>query len=177
MTVDAVYEAFLRTAATDAAACVAASDVLALEPRPAAVPDTYDGRLVDVPHLQRAAAGIVHVSADPVLFTLRFPLDYCRSTDLGLQFRVASLRTPLFHPNVRGGMVCLGPYFRPGTRLRPLLEQIFGIVCGRVRATDHAFDAEAAVYYLAHPEQVRDLRSPSLWRRPVAAGRWVEVLT
>jgi hypothetical protein len=100
-------------------------------------------------------------------FTIHFPPDYCRSTDPNLQFRVVRIHCPLLHPNVKGGVVCLGPHFRPGTRVRPLVQQIYGIISGRIFATDHAFDAEACKYYLLHLGQVRTLRTRPLWRRSV----------
>jgi hypothetical protein len=178
MSDDPVYTAFLESAAEDAAASIAASDILSLRLRPGAgaAADTYDGWLVGVEHLERAALGTARVSDAPVLFTVHFPRDYCRSTDPKLQFRVASVRTPLWHPNALGGILCLGPYFRPATRLRPLLEQIHGIVSGRIRATDDAFDKEAAHYYLVHLDQVRALRARPLWRRPVVGGGYLERL-
>jgi len=173
---DPVYTAFLETAAEDVAACLADSDILVLQARPGAAgpADTYDGGLTDVEHLERAADGTARVSSAPVGFTVHFPADYCRSTDPNLHFRVAFVRTPVWHPNVRGAVLCLSRYFRPGTRVRPLIEQIFGIVSGRIFAADHAFDGEAARYYLAHLEQVRALRARSLWRRPVAGKARLE---
>ena len=69
---------------------------------------------------------------------------------------------------MRGGIVCLGPFFRPGTSIRPLVEQIYRIVSGRDFATGHAFDGEACEYYLSHLDQVRALRAAPLWRRPLA---------
>ena len=166
---DPVYEAFLDVVAADAADCCNGSDILTLTPRVCTdrPPCVYDAELRDVEHLARVVDGTVRVSSDVVVFTVQFPTDYCRSTDASLQFRVVSVSVPLFHPNVRGSLVCLGPRFRPGTRLRPLLEQIYRIVSGRVRATEHAFEAEACWYYLRNLDQVRALRARPLWRRPV----------
>jgi len=166
---DAVYEAFLDTAAEDAQAVDAASDILTLvaSPLEGTPPCTYEGWLDDVEHLERGADGLPQVSAAKVGFTIHFPSDYCRSTDPNLQFRVARLHFPLFHPNSKGGVVCLGPHFRPGTRVRPLVQQLYGIIAARVFATDHAFDADACTYYLRHLDQIAAFRARPLWRRPV----------
>ncbi|MFQ5667694.1 MAG: hypothetical protein ACE5I7_14875 [Candidatus Binatia bacterium] len=173
---DPVYDAFLETAAEDVLAVNAASDILQLTPDPAAgrLPHTYNGWLQEVEHLDRAGDGTAYVSAATVGFTIHFPAEYCRSTGADLQFRVVRLHFPLLHPNTKGGMVCLGPHFRPGTRLRPLVHQIYGIISGRIFATDHAFDAEACMYYLRHLDQVRALRARPLWRRRVAGRVRVE---
>jgi hypothetical protein len=124
--------------------------------------------LQGVEHLERAADGTVRVSPDAVRFRLQFPDDYCRSVQPDLQFRVASVHTPLVHPNCRGGILCLGPHFRPATRIRPLVEHVYRIITGKTIAPDHAFDADAARYYLAHLGQVQALRAQPLWSRPVA---------
>jgi len=166
---DPVYDAFLGTLAEDISEVNAASDILHLAPYGDAEPKphVYAGWLRDVEHLVPNGDGTASVSADPVAISLRFPPGYCRSTDPNLQFRVAEIHSPLLHPNVRGLTVCLGPHFRPGTRVRPLVQQLYGIVCGRIRATDHAFDAEACRYYLHHLDQVLALRARPLWRRRV----------
>jgi hypothetical protein len=172
MSTDPVLDNFLSTTVGDAAYVLAQSDCLHLVPRQGRPTpyDTWDGVFVGVGHLVRATDRTVSVSRDPLPFTLRFPADYLRSHDRTLQFRIASLGSPILHPNVRGaGLVCLGEDFRPGTALRFLVEQLFGIVCGRIAATDRAFDAEAAAYYLSHPEQLDTIRRQSFKRRPVAA--------
>lgn len=168
--IDPVRDGFLETTAEDAAAINAASDILRLLPQPsfAGAAHTYDGWLKNVEHLERAADRTVFVSSAEVGFTLDFPDDYCRSIDANLQFRVARVHFPLVHPNCRGGILCLGPHFRPGTRLRPLAERIYGIISGRLFATHHAFDADGCRYYLRHLEQVKSLRALPLWRRRVA---------
>ena len=174
MDTDPVYAAFLAVVAVDAAAVCAASDILTLRAGGGSPPHTYNGCLRDVEHLERGIDDRVMVSAAPVPFLLSFPPDYCRSADPKLQFRVVSTAAPLVHPNVRGGMVCLGQHFRPGTRVKPLIEQIYRIVSGRTFATADAFDAPSRDYYLTHLDQVRSLRSAPLWRRPVTGGTWVE---
>ena len=173
---DSVLDGFLETAAEDAVALNAASDILLLEADAAGngAPHTYTGWLREVEHFERCAAGTVAVSAAAVKFTVHFPADYCRSVDPQLQFRVARVHGALVHPNCRGGVVCLGPHFRPGTRLRPLVEQLYGMIAARVFATNHAFDAEAARYYLQHLDEVRALKAPPLWRRRLAGSIRVE---
>jgi hypothetical protein len=168
---DEVYLGFLSTAAEDAAALDAASDILTLTPRPSeGMPSSvYDGWLTDVEHLERGADGTVRRAETPIGFTVEFPPDYCRSIDPGLQFRVARVHVPLFHPNANaGGIVCLGPHFRPGTRMRGLVQELYAIVSGRNFASDHAFDGKAALYYLSHLDQIRSLRAKPLWRAPLA---------
>jgi hypothetical protein len=93
---------------------------------------------------------------------------------LDLQFRVVRTSRRLVHPNVAGGVVCLGGRFRPGTRLRSVVEQFYLIATSRVAAMGHPFDLEAAEFYLAHQGEIRGFRSEPLWRRPVAASVRVE---
>ena len=170
---DSVFNAFLESAAADAAALNRGSDVLALLPRSAGSPPPrlYDGILRDVEHLERVADGTVQVSASLVGFTIEFPPDYCRSTDVRLQYRVARVHAPLLHPNCKGGILCLGSDFRPGTRLRGVMQEVYAIVCGRNFAAQDALDPWAAEYYLAHLDQVRALRSRPLLRRPIGKRR------
>ena len=66
------------------------------------------------------------------------------------------------------GLICLGALFKPGTRLRPLLSQVHGIVSSRITATEDGFDRDATLYYRRHVEEVRALRSAPLWRTPLA---------
>jgi hypothetical protein len=168
-----VLNAFLETAAADAAELDQGSDVLSLRPRSAGStpPRIYDGILHEVEHLERVADGTVQASESLVAFTIEFPLDYCRSTDPLLQFRVARIHTPLLHPNCRGGILCLGSDFRPGTRLRGVMHEVYAIVCGRNFAAQSAMDPWAAEYYLAHLDQVRALRSRPLLRRQIGRHR------
>jgi hypothetical protein len=170
---DRVLNSFLGTAAADAAELNRGSDVLSLVPRSAGStpPRLYDGIFRDVEHLERSADGTVHASTSLVAFTIEFPLDYLKSTDPTLQFRVARVHSPLLHPNCRAGILCLGRDFRPGTRLRGVVHEVYAIVCGRNFAAQSAFDPWAAEYYLAHLDQVRSLRSRPLLRRPIGKRR------
>ena len=172
---DPIYEDFLRATAEDAVRLVEVSDALRLiaVPSPQGTPRGYLGRFTGVPHLVRGADGQVTRSVDPILFQLRFPPDYLYSADLTLAFRVARIQSPLFNPNVRSsglgaGLICLGTLFQPGTRLRPLLSQVHGIVSSRTTVTDDGFDRDATLYYRRHVEEVRALRSAPLWRQPLA---------
>ncbi len=172
---DLIYEAFLENTVSDAKSIEAASDTVTLEPLgPPFVshngfPRAYGGTFRGIEHLVRREDGTIMASDDPIGFVINFVADYCRSVDRQLQFRVAAIRSPLIHPNCKGGILCLGEHFRPGTRLRPLVEQLYRIVSGRIFASDNGFDAEACSYYLSHLEQVRGLRSRPLWRRQLTA--------
>lgn len=180
--IDPIYEDFLCTVARDARLVNAESDLLRLvgEPRRAgAAASVYHALLRDTEHLVRDSTGNVRVSSAPIPFSVGFPDDYLSCLDSGLQFRVARVHPqhPIFHSNVQhGGLLCLGPDFAPGTRLRPLVEQLYGILSFAIIATDHPFDVEAARYLVEHVEQVRALRAPPLWRRPVAGEVRVEAL-
>jgi len=175
---DQVLRSFLEAMHQEARTCVADSDILQLEARPAVdgPPAVYDGCFTGVEHFERTPDGTARVAAGPVPFSLLFPDDYLRSTDLRLQFRVARVGIPLFHPNTHGNALCLGKHFRPGTRLRALVEQIYLIASGRVAGTGDPFDGEAAKFYLAHPDEVGALRAAPLWRRAVAGRSTVEPL-
>lgn len=170
---DLPVELFLGTAAADAARLNEGSDVVSLVPRPAGTtpPRLYDGIFRDVEHLVRSADGTVHASTSLVAFTIEFPLDYLKSTDKTLQFRVARIHSPLLHPNCRAGILCLGRDFRPGTRLRGVVHEVYAIVCGRNFAAQDALDPWAAEYYLAHLDQVGALRSRPLLRQPIGKHR------
>ena len=64
--------------------------------------------------------------------------------------------------------MCLGTDFLPGTRLRPLIEQLYGIFTSRIAATEDAFDEKARDYYIQNVEQIQRLKARPLWRRPIA---------
>ncbi len=174
---DPVYAAFLKTAAADAAAINAGSDTvrLAAVPGSGEPPVAYDGVLRDVEHFERAADGTVVPTTAPVRFRLTFEPDYLRSSDPRLQFRVARVYGPLVHPNVSGSLVCLGDSFRPGTSLRGVVDHLYRIVAGRVKATHHALDGDGQRFFIQHMDEVERLRARPLWRRQLAqSGRVVE---
>ena len=162
---DPIYRSWLQRVAEDAAA-LPPSPVLRLTPDPAsgAPPRRYRALLRDVEHFEPAEDGTVRLSLRPLLFEIDFPEDYCRAVDGTLTFRVVRVRTPFVHPNATaGGTLCLGSLFRPSTRLRPLLHQIFEIARGRVFATESALDPRARAFFLGNLAQVRALRAPALW--------------
>jgi len=175
---DPIRADFLEAMVGEARAVNQASDVARLGPRPGtgAPPAIYDGTFDGVEHFEQLADGTVAVSATPVRFSISFPTSYLRSGDPRLQFQVAQLLTPILHPNVSRSVVCLGPHFAPGTGLRALVQQLYGIVSGHVFATDHAFDATARQYFLSHLDDVKALRAKPLWRRQLARRVRVERL-
>jgi hypothetical protein len=168
---DPVFHAFLKEAAEDAAAINRKSAILRLvpDPRSSGAPSSYHGLLWKVEHLEQSPAGTVVVKDEPIPFTFFFPEDYLRGADPRLPLRVVMVHKPIFHPNLTGVHVCLGKNFRPGTRLRGLVHQLYLILSSRTFATEDAFNPSAARYYLDHLAQIEKLRSAPLWRRPVAS--------
>jgi hypothetical protein len=171
---DNVYRGFLNGVVDATPRALSRSGILKLVPisHSGDPPAAYGGALSGIEHFERGGDGTVHITDRPVPFTISFPADYLRSVDDTLQFRVARVNVPLFHPNCReDGTLCLGAQFQPGTALEPLLETIYGIVASKVVATHHAFDKRACQYFLSHTGEVRQLRqrAPGIWRRPVAA--------
>ena len=171
---DNVYNSFLHGVVDAMPRALSRSDILRLAPisHSGEPPAAYHGALSGIEHFERGGDGTVHITDRSIPFTIGFPADYLRSVDETLQFRVARVNVPLFHPNCReDGTVCLGPQFQPGTALEPLLETIYGIVASKVVATHHAFDKRACQYFLGHTEEIRRLRSRAtgIWRRRVAA--------
>ena len=71
----------------------------------------------------------------------------------------------------------LGGRFRPGTRLRSVVEQFYAIATSRVAATHHPMDPQAAEFYLAHQDEIRDFRNEPLWRKRLAARVRVETVS
>lgn len=176
---DDVLTAFLRRNQQDVAEAVAASDVLYL----AADVTSGDparrihGLFTDVEHFTRAPGDTFSLSRRPLPFLLHYPDDYCSCSDGTLQLRVARVLAPIAHPNIGpGGIVCLGPTFRPSTRLCALLEHVHRICSGRVFASDSPWEAKTAELYRRDPERIRALRAAPLWRQPVAQRVRVESL-
>ncbi len=168
---DDVLTAFLRRNTEDVPAVLAASDVLHLAPDGASgdPPRRFSGLFTDVEHFARAPGDTFPTRRRPLPFVIDYPDDYCSCSDGTLQLRVARVLAPIAHPNIGpGGIVCLGPTFRPSTRLRPLLEHLHRICSGRVFASESPWEAKTAAFYCSHPERVRALRGAPLWRQPVA---------
>ncbi|MEN8185262.1 MAG: hypothetical protein ABFS46_22290, partial [Myxococcota bacterium] len=167
----AVHRSFLREAEREAQACNRESGVLRLlgDPVSGHPPSRFHGLLREVQHFVREPGGAVHVSDDPIPFSIHLPEDYLRSVDPALQFRIVELHAPLFHPNVRGPLVCMGSRFRPGTRLRSVVEHVYALFASHVFATEDAFCPEARDFYRRHTARARSLQAAPLWRRPLAA--------
>ena len=125
-------------------------------------------------HFQRTHGGHFEVVHGPISFTVTFGDQHCRSVDPNYQFKVVRTEPRLAHPNIRGGLVCLGFGFKPASRLRSIVQAFYLLVSGRVAATDHPFDPVVARYYLKHQDEVLALAAAPLWRRPIAAKVRVE---
>ena len=176
---DAVLHAFLTTARQEVRNIREQSEIVRLvaDPMSGEPPARYHGLFTDIEHFERSATGIYQTSSSAIPFTIEIPYDYCRSVDASLIFRIVRIRDRVVHPNVSAsGVLCLGGRFRPGTRMRPLIEQVYRILSGQVVATESPLDAEASRFYLRHPERVRTLTALPLWRQPVAARVHVETL-
>lgn len=174
-----VNAAFLKRLLEDLPRVLAESDSLALapEPRSGDPPSYYHGLFKSVERLVPGPDQTFQVRGGPLPFALDFPADYCTSCDGTLQLRVARVLAPLAHPNVSpGGIVCLGPTFRPSTRLAPLLEHVHRICSGRIFAAESPWNARTADFYRRHPERIRALRAAPLWRRATAQRVRVENL-
>jgi hypothetical protein len=173
---DDVLSAFLRRNAKDLADALAASDVLHLAPDPSRDPPRrIHGLFSDVECFTRGPGGTFLTVRRPMPFVIEYPDDYCACVDGTLQLRVARVLAPIAHPNIApGGVVCLGPTFRPSTRLRPLLEHLHRICTGRVFASESPWEAETAAFFCRNVERVRALRGAPLWRHSVAQSVHVE---
>lgn len=173
---DPILATFLNRVRDDAARLPASRVLrLAADPGSGDPPHRYQALFSGLEHFERDETGAVVVSRQPLLFEILFPADYLRSTDGTLQFRVARARSRFLHPNTGpGGVVCLGSEFRSGTRLRPLVHQLWGIASGRNFATESPMDPQARDFFLDHVDRVRALRSEPLWEQPIAAAMRVE---
>ncbi len=173
-----VMAAFLRrTLEEELPRVLAASDVLHLSPDFASgdPPRRLYGLFTDVERFTPGPGKIFQTLRRPLPFLLDYPDDYCSCCDGTLQLRVARVLAATVHPNISpGGIVCLGPTFRPSTRLRPLLEHVQRICTGRVFASESPWDARTARFFLKHTERVRALRAAPLWRAPIAQRVRVE---
>jgi hypothetical protein len=167
---DQVFMTFLHNTLIQAMELADESDVLRVIPRPPLPPAAYVCEF-RVPYLRRTPSGIVEVAPGPVLAGLRFPEDYLRAADPHLFLKVASILTPLVHPNILGPLVCLGSKFAPGTPVRMLLWELYEIVAYRnVTLDEHnALDPEACRLLREHPHLLGQLEAPPLrrGRRPL----------
>jgi hypothetical protein len=162
-----VFEKFLENSLAEASALEKQSDVLELVPLPPLPPSTYLCKFA-VPYLRRQADGTIALAEGPVIAAVHFPEDYLRSVDHWLYLKVATLLTPDFiHPNVRGGTVCLGADFAPGTPIKGLLWELYDIVTYQnFSLVEHnALNAEACRLLRARQELVKSLRPVPFLRR------------
>jgi len=168
---DRVYQGFLESALADVGRIHAESEIVRLVPDPGSgnPPRIYHGIMREVEHYERGPDGMFRVSNDAVPFRVEFPADYCRSIDFNLQLRVVRCDPRIVHPNIHGGIICLGWGFHPSTRLRGVIQHLYQILSSRVAATDNALNREAAQFFLQHQAEIRALRAKPLWRRPVAS--------
>lgn len=168
---DDVMVAFRRRVMSEELARARAeSDVLRLTPDPTSgsPPRRLLGVFHGLQYLEPRPGGSCGPVEAPLPFGLDFPDDYCSCSDGSLQLRVARIHAPIAHPNVGpGGVVCLGPRFRPATRLAPLLEHLHRLCSSQVFASESPLDPNAAELYRRHVAEVRALRSAALWRRPL----------
>jgi hypothetical protein len=164
----AVFQAFLHNMFAEARALAEKSDVLRLTPLPPFPPCGYICEF-DVAHLCRQAEGVVTIQPGPVVAAVLFPEDYLHSTDPRLYLKVASVLEPrnLVHPNIRGGVVCLGSAFMPGTPITALLWELYDIVSGQNVTLDerNAMNPEACRLLRAQPELLAQLQPKPFLRR------------
>jgi hypothetical protein len=176
---DPILEGFLSSCPADADYICQNSDCIRISPDASSgvPPRTYQGILKGAQHYVRDPQGAIVVSDRPIHFSIGLADDYLKSLDDNLQFRVVSTSRHLVHPNVCGGVVCLGGRFRPATRLRSVVEQFYAIATSRVAATGHPFDLPAAEFYLDHMDVIRGFQSEPLWRRPLSTRTRVEEIS
>jgi hypothetical protein len=165
---DPVYLKFLENTYDEARRLAEKSDVLKLSPIPPFPPGAYLCEF-HVAHLRLLSDGTVRIEQGPVTAGVIFPEDYLRSTDPRLYLRVASALTPfdLLHPNVRGGVVCLGAAFAPGTSLTALLWELYEIVSYQNVTLDerNAMNPTACRLLRQQPELLSGLRPEPFLRR------------
>ena len=164
---DGVFRLFLENTYTEAMEFAARSDVLRIAPVGGSPPFSYACNF-RVQYLQRLPSGTVEIHPGPVHCLIHFPNDYLRSTDPKFYMRVASVLTSDFvHPNVAGGIVCLGGGFAAGTPISELLWLLFQIVSYRNCTLDerNALNAEACRLLRACPELLLKADRPRLLRQ------------
>jgi hypothetical protein len=169
VTRDRVFDAFLASARDDALCVNEATDVARVvpDPRGGALPASYFIVFEGLEHFRRATSGSIVALREPIAVALSFPEDYLRARDARLAFRALAVRTRLVHPNVDAPAICLLG-FRPGLRLRGIVEALYAVLTSQAFDVRSALDLAAARFYVEHPDRVRALRSPPLFRRRVA---------
>jgi len=118
-----------------------------------------------LPFLRQLASGTVEmVTTEPVLVGLNFPKEYLMSADPHLLLSVVSVLTPrVFHPNVRGSFVCLGP-FKPGASLRVLLVALYDVLGYRNVGLDErdVLEPDPCRFLRGNPDLLPRLMAPPL---------------
>lgn len=175
---DPVIQAFRRRTLVDDLPRVQAEGVgLHLRPDPTSgdPPRHYHGLFTSVERFVPDAGGTFRIRGGPLPFSIDLPDDYCSCCDGTLQLRVARVGGLVAHPNIGpGGLVCLGPTFRPSTRLGSLLDHVYRICTARIYASHSPWDVRTADFYRRNADRVRTLRSAPLWKRAVASRVRVE---
>ena len=163
---DDVFRLFLENTHAEALEFAARSDVLQIRPEKSDPPYIYYCEF-QASFLGRLPDGTVGIQPGPVRCLIRFPSDYLLSLEPRLYMRVASVLTPNFvHPNVFGGVVCLGDGFGPGTPISEVIWLLFQIVSYRNCTLDerNAMNAEACRLLRASPGLLGRLERPRLLR-------------
>ena len=162
-------DAFLEMTQQQMKELNALSAVVQLEPlgdleHRAHAPSRYRATFRNIEHFERRPDGKIVKSRDPVEVWITIPRDYLLGLELPpLNLRVAYANARLVHPNFSRGVFCLGSGFRPGTRLEGIVTQLYGIVSGRIFATEAMLDEAARDFFLDNLDLVRGLVSPPLW--------------
>ncbi len=143
------------------------SDVVSILAEKGSPPDHYLCCLEHIEHLVRDRNGVVQITDDALLMELCVPADYLKLTDPNLGMRVVGLGSPIFHPNVRGSIVCLGETFQPGTGLHEIVRMAYEVVSYQMVTADerNAFDPEACRFVRDNPDILKNLRRLPLRRR------------
>ncbi len=177
--IDPVLRSFLLGAVEDAGWINRHSEALRIvaDPRSGDPPHAYHALLRGVEHFRRSPGAPVQVSSDPIPFTICFPENYLTGVDPTLQLKLVHVEAPVFAVNVRVPLICLGSGFRPGTRLRSLVEHVYSVLSCRVFDTADAFCIEARDYYYRHADEVRGLQAAPLWVPPRAVSARVEPMS
>lgn len=168
MTLDPVFQEFLTTAAAAAPRLCEQSDVLRLAalPTSGSPPRRYAVEFLGCEHVERSPKGRFRFSRAPISARVAFSSHYCRTSTgpFGAGESVFFVESPVIHPNISGGQVCIASAVLPGTALKPLLSILYAVLSSRVYCTESPLDGTAARYYDRHLDRIRRLRVPPLWR-------------
>jgi len=143
------------------------SDTFGVVDRIGIPPRAYLCRFEGLEHLVKDEYGIVSRSMDTLFAEIRIPNDYLRTTDPNLGMRVVGIGSPIFHPNVRTPLICLGSAFRGGTCIHEIVRMVYEVLTYQVVTADegNALDSVACRYLRDNPGISANLRRPPLRRR------------